>query len=678
MGEKRYALLKKLAGERRVDLLWHLPLSLTQRTPIARLSDAYNGQEVIVTGRVVAHQPPRHRQGRSPYRVQLDVAGAPLTVLFFHARGDHVPRLLPMGEARVLVGKLEHRYGEAVMIHPSPILPVAAASDVPRVDVHYPLTAGLTHSVLRLAIHTILESLPPIPEWLDDSVLRQRGWPSWVEALRLAHQPQTLHDLSPTCPARLRLAYDEVLAHQLSLALTYQQKKSVEGMAMQGTGILRERLLTSLPFTLTPAQTRCVAEISADMAAPTRMVRLLQGDVGSGKTIVAFLAALHAIEAGFQAAIMAPTDILARQHQVSMGVWADAVGIRLGYLSGRVKGKERTALLNALEAGDIDLLVGTHALFQDEVRFARLGVAIIDEQHRFGVHQRLALARKGAATDMLVMTATPIPRTLVLTLYHGMQVSRLDEKPAGRQPITTIALPMPKLPELLQRLEHALASGQRAYWVCPLVDTSEVLDLAAATDRFVALCQRFGKQRVGLVHGQMPVEEKDAVMDAFAAGTVQILVATTVIEVGVNVPEATIIVIDNAQRFGLAQLHQLRGRVGRGVGASSCVLLYPPPLQGVAKERLNLLRQTEDGFLLAEEDLRLRGAGDVLGAKQSGAPAFRLADIDVHADLLRVAQLDAQAFLANDPTLTSPRGQALRLLLKLFQYDDVLGLLRSG
>jgi ATP-dependent DNA helicase RecG len=474
-----------------------------------------------------------------------------------------------------------------------------------------------------------------------------------------------------------RLAYDEFLAGQLALALVRAHLRRPAGRATPGTGHIRKTLIEALPYALTPSQGRAVADIVADLGKPERMLRLLQGDVGSGKTVVALLAAAAAMEAGRQAALMAPTEILARQHFNTVAPLAAAAGINVAILTGRERGRERGDILGKLAFGDIHVLIGTHAIFQEEVEFRDLALAVVDEQHRFGVHQRLALAKKGEAVDVLVMTATPIPRTLVLTYFGDMDISELREKPAGRQPIDTRVIPHNRLDEVVGAVGRALAEGRRVYWVCPLVEVTENTDLAAAEERFAALKEHFGAT-VDLVHGRMKGGEKDRAMERFAAGETRLLVATTVIEVGVDVPEATVMVIEHAERFGLAQLHQLRGRIGRGSEHSSCLLLYKGPLGETAKARLNIMRDTEDGFRIAEEDLRLRGEGDVLGTRQSGMPGFRVARIETHGKLIGAARDDAALMLARDPTLASARGQALRHLLYLFERDEAIRLIRAG
>ena len=530
--------------------------------------------------------------------------------------------------------------------------------------------------MLARAISGALERVPELPEWLDGPLVRQRGWPGFAPALAATHRPARAADVEPSAAHRTRLAYDEILASQLALALMRESQRRSQGRARRGDGRLTAKLRDALPFRLTASQEAAIADVTADLGRRERMLRLLQGDVGSGKTVVALFAAATAIEAGGQVAIMAPTELLVRQHARTLTPLADAAGITLAVLTGREKGREREAILAHLAEGSLDLVLGTHALFQSGVAFHDLALAIVDEQHRFGVHQRLALTDKGGAADVLVMTATPIPRTLVLTYYGDMDVSLLTEKPAGRQPIETRAVPLSRLDEVVARIGAAINSGAKAYWVCPLVEESEALDVAAAEERYAALRETLGDV-VGLVHGRMAPAERDKVMARFADGPLSVLVATTVIEVGVDVPDATIMVVEHAERFGLAQLHQLRGRVGRSDKPSTCLLLYKPPLGAVATRRLAILRETDDGFRIAEEDLKLRGGGEVLGTRQSGVPGFRLAD-DVHLPLMEIAHDDARLIVATDPRLKTTRGEALRVLLYLFGRDEAVRLLGAG
>ncbi|MEK9944424.1 MAG: ATP-dependent DNA helicase RecG [Alphaproteobacteria bacterium] len=679
VGPKIGGLIAKVAGERIVDLCLHLPAGLIDRRFAPKVAEAPEGLIATLTVRVDAHAPAPTR--RLPYKVRCSDETGFITLTFFNARPDYLKAQLPEGETRIVSGRVERYGAERQMSHPDWIAKPDEAENVIGVEPTYPLTAGLTSKPLLKAITASLNLVPDLPEWLDDSLLSQHQWPSWQQALQAAHAPQEPEDLDPNAPARQRLAYDELLSNQLALALVRQRTRRTRGEPLAGTGALSRPVVDALPFTLTDAQRQAIEEITADLASSDRMLRLLQGDVGSGKTVVALMAMLIAVESGRQAALMAPTELLARQHFKVLEALAAPSGVNIALLTGREKGKPREKLLNDLADGTIQIAIGTHALFQEDVAFKNLGLAVIDEQHRFGVHQRLLLAAKTNAstgdTNTLLMTATPIPRTLALTAYGDMDVSRIMGKPPGRQPVDTRTIPMARLDEVAESMRRAIDGGARVYWVCPLVSESELVDLAAAEDRAADLRQRFG-DRVGLAHGQMKGAERDEVMARFAAGDLDILVATTVIEVGVDVPEATVMVIEHAERFGLAQLHQLRGRVGRGAQQSTCLLLYAQPLGETAQARLAIMRETDDGFRIAEEDLRLRGAGEVLGTRQSGLPDFRLADIEAHQDLLQAASDDAQLILETDPDLKGPRGQALRILLYLFERDAAVRYLRSG
>jgi ATP-dependent DNA helicase RecG len=659
------------------DLLFHLPTGTIDRRARPKLRDVAPDTVVTVAVTVDRHRPPPPHRPRAPYQIYASDETGDLTLTFFNARKDYLEKLLPVGELRYVSGTAASYDGMLQMVHPDRVVSEADLATLPLVEPVYPLTEGLSLNVVRKAADAALARVPHLPEWQDASWLKQQHWPDFRGALTALHYPAAPDAVAPETQAWSRLAFDELLAGQLALGLVRANQKRLAGRPSQGDGHLRRKIAAALPYSLTPSQARAVEEISADLAKPERMLRLLQGDVGAGKTVVALLAAASVVEAGRQAALMAPTEILARQHHKTMAPLAQAAGLRLAILTGRERGKERADILARLAAGELDLLVGTHALFQDEVEFRDLALAIVDEQHRFGVHQRLALARKGEAVDVLVLTATPIPRTLVLTYFGDMDVSQLREKPAGRQPIDTRAVALTRINEVVGAVGRALDRGERVYWVCPLVAESELSDLAAAEDRYAALKQHFGAA-ADLVHGKMKGAEKDAAMARFSSGETQLLVATTVIEVGVDVPEATVMVIEHAERFGLAQIHQLRGRVGRGTQRSTCLLLYRAPLGATAKARIEILRETEDGFRIAEEDLRLRGEGDVLGTRQSGMPGFRVARIEVHGPLLEPARKDAQLILARDPTLTSERGEALRHLLYLFERDEAIRLLRAG
>jgi ATP-dependent DNA helicase RecG len=659
------------------DLLFTLPSSIIDRRNRPGIALSAEGAIVTLDVRVDRHQPPPRGNRSVPYRVFVHDDTGEMALTFFHANATWLERSLPVGEKIVVSGRMEWFNGRPSMVHPDHIAFADKAEGLPLVEPVYPLTAGLHAKVLRRAIGQALGRLPVLPEWQDAELMRRQTFPSFADGLRRIHNPADPIDVSPEAAAWRRLAYDEILAGQVSLALVRANVRKHAGRPLQGDGARIEALRAALPYRLTTSQEQALTEIDADMAKPDRMLRLLQGDVGSGKTVVALLAMARAVEAGGQAALMAPTEILARQHFSTIAPLAEKAGLAVAVLTGREKGRERAGILEGLENGSIDIVIGTHALFQEAVRFRDLAFAVVDEQHRFGVHQRLAITAKGEAPDMLVMTATPIPRTLVLTAFGDMDVSRLTEKPAGRQPIRTVTLPFERYDELVGRISDALAEGQKIYWICPLVEDSDEVELTSVEERHAALRQEFGL-RVGLVHGRMAGRDKDEAMRAFKEGETRVLVATTVVEVGVDVPDATIIVIEHAERFGLAQLHQLRGRVGRGSKASTCVLLYKPPLGETATARLSVLRETEDGFRIAEEDLKLRGEGELLGTRQSGTPGFQIARLEFHADLLEIARSDARLLLTRDPGLESERGEAVRVLLYLFGRDEAMQLLRAG
>jgi ATP-dependent DNA helicase RecG len=681
IGPKVEKLFRRLFGRddepRVLDLLLHLPTGAIDRRARPKLRDVVPGTIVTIAVNVDRHRPSPPGRARVPYLVYASDDTGDIVLTYFHGREDQLKKALPVGETRYVSGTVQLYDGTLQMVHPDRVVDEKGLASLPMIEPVYPLTEGLHANQVRRAAQAAIEKMPALPEWQDAAWLRQKNFPDFRSALTALHRPDALDDLLPESAAWTRLAYDELLAGQVALALVRAHLRRQSGRGSAGDGRLRKAIITALPYSLTLSQSKALEAIVDDLGKPQRMLRMLQGDVGSGKTVVALLAAAAVIESGRQAALMAPTEILARQHLKTIAPLAEAASLRLAILTGRERGRDRDNILARLVQGEIDLLVGTHALFQDEVAFSDLALAIVDEQHRFGVHQRLALARKGEAVDVLVMTATPIPRTLVLTYFGDMDVSELREKPAGRQPIDTRTVPLDRLSEMVDAVGRALDEGQRVYWVCPLVEESETSDLAAAEDRFEFLKQRYGA-RVDLVHGRMRGTEKDAAMARFASGQTRLLVATTVIEVGVDVPEATVMVIEHAERFGLAQLHQLRGRIGRGSGRSTCLLLFKTPLGETAKARLAIMRETEDGFRIAEEDLKLRGEGDVLGTRQSGDPGFRIARLGVHGEMLPAARDDAALILSRDPSLASERGRALLHLLYLFERDEAVRLIRAG
>jgi ATP-dependent DNA helicase RecG len=673
-------LLDRSETPRLVDLLLHLPSNVIDRRARPKIADAVPGTVVTLEVTVERHKPPPPGRSRAPYVVTASDDTGTVLLTFFRAKPDYIEKLLPKGETRYVSGTAQMFDGTLQIVHPDRVVDADGFARLPQIDAVYPLTEGLAVGSIRRAMTQALAKLPDLPEWIAPEVMRRCAFPPFAAALHRVHEPQELTDILPQNPFWSRLAFDELLAGQLALALVRARLRRPAGARHAGDGHLRHRIIDALPYALTTSQQEAAQAIAGDLNQPLRMLRLLQGDVGSGKTVVALLAAAAVVETGKQAALMAPTEILARQHIKTIAPLAERAGMQVAILTGREKGKERRDIVARLANGEIDLLVGTHALIQDDVVFKALALAIVDEQHRFGVRERLALTEKGDAVDVLVLSATPIPRTLVLTYFGDMDISELREKPAGRQPIDTRAIPRSRIKEIVDGLQRALDAGKRAYWICPLVEESEaegIEHLTNATQRFEMLQKRFG-DRVGLVHGQMKGADKDRVMAQFAAGEIQLLVATTVVEVGVDVPQATIMVIENAERFGLAQLHQLRGRIGRGSEASTCLLLYHEPLTEMSAARLKVIRETTDGFRIAEEDLRLRGEGEVLGTRQSGLPGYRIARPEVHAQLIAQARDEAVRIMQDNPTLTGERGDALRCLLYLYERDEAIPLIGAG
>jgi len=682
VGPKQDKLLRYLLDKgdtpRLVDLLLHLPSNVIDRRARPKIRDAVPGTVATLEVTVDRHRPSPPGRARVPYVVYASDDTGDVMLTYFRAKADYIDKILPVGAKRYVSGTVQMFDGTLQMVHPDRVVDEAGLANLPGIEPVYPLTEGLALGSLRRAVAQALQKLPALPEWISPEVMRRCQFPPLGEALHRLHAPLELTDILPNGPYWSRLAYDELLAGQLALALVRAQLRRPAGARHAGDGHLRKKVIDALPYALTSSQREAAAAIANDLQQPVRMLRLLQGDVGSGKTVVALLAAAAVAEAGKQAALMAPTEILARQHIKTIAPLAERAGLRVAILTGREKGKERRDILARLASGELDLLVGTHALIQDDVAFKALALAIVDEQHRFGVRERLALTSKGDAVDVLVLSATPIPRTLVLTYFGDMDISELREKPAGRQPIDTRTVPDSRIGEVIDAVARAVNAGKLVYWICPLVEESEAIDhLTDATKRFESLRERFG-DKVGLVHGQMKGAEKDRAMAQFAAGEVRVLVATTVVEVGVDVPAATIMVIENAERFGLAQLHQLRGRIGRGSESSTCLLLYREPLGEMSAARLRVIRETTDGFRIAEEDLKLRGEGDVLGTRQSGMPGYRIARSEVHGQLITQARDEALKILRDNPKLTGAQGDALRCLLYLFERDEAIPLIGAG
>jgi ATP-dependent DNA helicase RecG len=682
VGAKTKEALLRLRCSRIIDLVQHMPVSVITRRFTQELSSVQDGEIITTEVTIDRHYPPensRRFSKKHPYKIRCYSPSSYLTLVFFNDYAAEAAKRLQTGERRMVSGKVDRFGGELQMVHPDYIATLEKQDIIPAIEPVYPLTYALTLRQLWKIIQTAMGRVPVLPEWIDSVLLAKKGWKSWKDALTRVHHPESGSEVLPHFPTRQRLAYDELLANQLALKLTRHFRQKQQGQSIAGDGHLRRRILGRLGFTLTEGQKQALTEITQDQASPHRMMRLLQGDVGSGKTIVALCTMLNAIECGKQAAFMAPTELLSRQHFTGMAALCGE-DVRIALLTGSTKTKERQEILSKLAAGEIDLLVGTHALFQEQVVFHDLAAIIIDEQHRFGVNQRLALAEKGTKADVLLMTATPIPRTLTMAAYGDMDVSRIADKPMNRLPITTRMVSLERESEVIASLTRAMEKRSKIYWICPLIEEAEgkdekdiaKSDLAAAMARYLQFSSLF-EGKVGLVHGKMKAAERDKVMLEFAFGGIDLLVATTVIEVGIDVPEASVIIIEHAERFGLSQLHQLRGRVGRGAIASSCILLYSSPLSDISKARLKVIRDTEDGFLIAEEDLRLRGEGELLGTKQSGLPDFKMVDMEVHQDLLALASEDAESIIASDPMLRTERGKALRVLLYLFGYDNRMG-----
>lgn len=683
VGDKLGALLTRFFGAPDgqeaivLDILMHMPSGVVDRRRQVGIAEAYLNQIVTLKLHIDRHQPPPRGREHIPHRVFAHDESGDISLVFFRAQGGWVEKALPVGEERYVSGKIDFFNGEKQITHPDYIVEAEKFATLPLVEPVYPLTSGLSSKALAKLVRQAVEAVPSLPEWIDDATIAQRKWPTFAEAMRMVHLPENPGEAELWAPARQRLAYDEYLAGQITLQLLRSSMVSEAGVARPFTGKVTSKVAQALPFSLTEGQNQALEEIRADLAAPERMSRLLQGDVGSGKTVVALMAMAAMAESGAQSALMAPTELLASQHYRTIKPICDAAGLGCALLTGKMPAAERRAILAGLADGSTTIAVGTHALFQSGIEFKDLGLTVVDEQHRFGVHQRLALSEKGRHTDLLVMTATPIPRTLVLTHFGDMAVSVLREKPRGRQPIDTAVLSIGDYDRVISRLQARLAEGAQAYWVCPLVEESETLEVVSAEDRFADLQKIFGLD-VALVHGRMSAAAKQEVMARFKANEIRLLVATTVIEVGVDVPNATIMIIEHAERFGLAQLHQLRGRVGRGSQRSACLLLYKDPLSETAQARLETIKSTEDGFEIAERDLELRGQGDILGTRQSGMPGYRLAVPDVHRHLLEFAHDDAKALMQRNPALTGTDGEAARTLLYLFRKDLAIPLIRAG
>ena len=675
IGSKYCKLIKKLCGDRVVDALFHFPINIVDRTYGPQLKQAQDGKIWTGVVTITEHQAPSSK--KHPYRVYCTDGTANLVLVFFKIYSDSIQKNYPVGSQRVVSGKIEYFNGMWQMSHPEYVTSPDKLKSIARFEPVYPLTAGVTNKLMCKVADECMYRLPKLPEWLSVNAKNALDYIDFNSAIKQLHHPRNIADIYPNSIAYRRLAYDEILSNQLALAFIRHKVKQQSGRSFIGTGILYKKIIDSLPFVLTLSQQKVLDEILEDQKNPYKMLRLLQGDVGSGKTVVALLSMANVIECGSQTALMAPTEILAKQHYETISKICENIGIKVGLLTGKMRIKEKRETCEKLATGEINILIGTHALFTENVKFKDLGYVVIDEQHRFGVNQRLSLSSKGDLCDVLVMTATPIPRSLLLTAYGDMDYSKIEGVPEGRKPSKTVVMNSNKISDVISALKRKIEEGTRAYWVCPLVEESEKSDLAAATERYEMLQQYLGS-KVGLIHGKMKEAEKDAVMEQFKNGEKTLLVATTVIEVGVNVPEATIIIIEHSERFGLAQLHQLRGRIKRGYDEGTCILLYSYPISEIAKERLNIMKQTEDGFFIAEKDLELRGGGEILGTRQSGFAQFKIANMQYHQDLLVKARDEVKDILQTDYKLETPRGEALKILLYLFEQNEAVKTYLAG
>lgn len=676
IGPKLSSLIEKACGKYTSDVLFSMPSGVLYRPYIERKKELVHGALATILFEVISHQKPLKRS--QPYKVKGIYDGQEAELIFFNYHEKYLVDRLRVNEKYFISGKIEFFMGKVGMLHPDFIS--KTKEEIPVFEPIYPLTAGLTSKVMAKAVRNVLATLPDLPEWQENEFMKSKGFSDWKSSLVKAHHPQKESDLFLDNKFKMRLAYDELLANQLALFLARSHHKKQKGIQVKLVREIEKEVISKLPFALTGAQQRVIKEIRQDLFSEDKMIRLLQGDVGAGKTVVSLAALLTVCEGNYQGVLMAPTDILAGQHYKAFEKMLAGTNIRIELLTGREKGKKRVNILERLALGEIDILIGTHAVFTEDVQYKNLALVVIDEQHKFGVQQRLQLTKKQRGVNLLVMTATPIPRTLALTSYGDMDISILDEKPKNRQPIETKVISVDKVFDIIHKLDEKIKSSDnkvQVYWVCPLVQESEKMDLMAAEKRFEELKEVFG-DKVGMVHGKMKGAEKDEVMERFKKGELSVLVSTTVIEVGVDVPSASVMVIEHAERFGLAGLHQLRGRVGRGSEKSVCLLLYGKQLSETGRARLKVMRESENGFVIAEEDLRLRGAGDLLGVKQSGLPQFKMADLSVHQHLLKTAAQDAKMILSQDPYLESERGKALRILLYLFQKDSEILTLKAG
>ena len=667
IGPKNAKVIERLCGKYVIDLLFHKPSTYIDRRNSPKIIDLEEGKIATIIVTIDSHSPSFNK--RMPYRINCTDNTGSVSIVYFNLRGPYLKKIFPVGRQKVISGKFEKFNDNFQITHPQHVVDIDNLDNVKKIECIYPLTSGLTSKTIQKSINSALINLDPLPEWIPDDKIRTNNWPNWNEAIKKIHNPINTSD-SVNSLFLERLVFDELLAQQLTIRLIKNKISHTQGIALERNNKFINQLEKKLDFSLTNDQLKTIDEISSDQSKPSKMLRLLQGDVGSGKTIVALFAMMQCLENEKRSILMAPTEILAEQHFNTIANIINSMNLTCSLITSSTKENHN---FNA------DILIGTHALFQEKVSFDNIGLVVIDEQHKFGVHQRILLNEKaGNDCDILLMTATPIPRTLELAAYGDTDISKIMEKPKNRKEINTKSINITKVEDLKKSLNKIIDKGEKIYWVCPLVDESEKLQLQSVNERLKDLRNYYNDYSVEIVHGQMQQEDKNSVMQKFKSGKVNILVATSVIEVGIDDPDATVIIIENAERFGLSQLHQLRGRVGRGAKTSTCILLFNGPLTENAKRRIKIMKETNDGFKIAEEDLDIRGAGEILGSKQSGVPNFKLSNLDKHKHLLEEARETAIKTIKDDPQLKSSLGKAQRVLLHLFRNDVAIDYLKTG
>ena len=667
IGPKNAKLIERLCGKYLLDLILHRPIAYIDRRNSPKIKDLSNNSIVTLILKVDSHTPSFNK--RMPYKITCSDETGQLNIVYFNLRGPYLKKMFPLGSKKVVSGKVEEFNGIFQMTHPQHIADESNLDSVKKIECVYPLTAGISSKIIQKSINSSLAIIDDLPEWIPNDYLQKNNWTSWKKSIYEMHNPNELKEDKEDIYLN-RLVFDELLSQQLTVRLIKNKISKLKGNTIKPNGSLLESLKNHLSFELTDDQNQAIKEISKDQSSPNKMLRLIQGDVGSGKTVVALHGMIQCAENSKKSILMAPTEILAEQHYNTIKLFADKLKLSCALITASNKKNHNY---------ESDILIGTHALFQDKVSIDNIGLIVIDEQHRFGVHQRILLNEKaGNECDILLMTATPIPRTLELASYGDMDITKIMQKPKNRKPIITKSINLNKIESLKEALIKKLKQREKIYWVCPLVDESDKIDLQSVNQRVLDIQKYYKDFNVEMVHGQMKQEEKNKIMDNFKNFKTQILVATSVIEVGIDDPDATVIIIENSERFGLSQLHQLRGRVGRGTKQSTCILLFDGTLTDNAKKRINVMKETNDGFKIAEEDLSIRGAGEILGTRQSGLPNFRLTNLNVHKSLMLQAREMAIKIVEKDPELSSDQGKSLRLLLHLFNNQVAIDYLKSG